>query len=173
GAQGKAAARGGARTGDRACPCYRLGSYQNFTVRTSRPGRMPPGMSVRATTPAARVRRSAPAVRAGQLRLAAVAAALLALAVLLGLVFSGSPGKLAPGTRIAGVDVGGLSPSEATRTLERRSARLAHVPVTFVAGTHTFRLRPDELSVTPDWARAVEQAQGDGDGMNVIRGFRR
>jgi vancomycin resistance protein YoaR len=97
----------------------------------------------------------------------------LAVAVLLGLVFSGSPGKLAPGTRIAGVEVGGLSPREATRLLEQRSARVAHVPVTFVAGTHRFILRPDELSVTPDWANAVEQAQGDGDGMDVIRGFRR
>jgi hypothetical protein len=45
--------------------------------------------------------------------------------------------------------------------------------VTFTAGTHTFKIRPDELSVSPQWARAVASAQGQGDGMDVIRGFRR
>ena len=92
---------------------------------------------------------------------------------MIGLVFSGSPGTLAPGTKIAGVDVGGLSPKAAAALLEARSAAVAHVPVTFVAGTHRFRIRPDELSVTPDWAQAVAEAQGQGDGMDVIRGFRR
>ena len=102
-------------------------------------------MSVRASTPPARVRRTAPAVRDGHLRLAASLAALVAAAVGVGLVFSGSPGTLAPGTKIAGVEVGGLSPEAARAMLEQRSASLAHVPVTFVAGTHQFRIRPDEL----------------------------
>ena len=58
--------------------------------------------------------------------------------------------------------------------LERRSARLAHVPVTFVAGTHRFRLRPDELSVAARLgARPSRARRAAGDGMDVIRGFRR
>jgi vancomycin resistance protein YoaR len=131
------------------------------------------GMSARASTQAARVRRSAPPVRDGHVRLAAFTAVGIAGIVGIGLLFSGSPATLASGTKIAGVDVGGLTPRQATSMLEQRSARLAHVPVTFVAGSHQFRLRPDELSVTPDWAQAVARAQGAGDGMDVIRGFRR
>jgi len=130
-------------------------------------------MSVRATTSPTRVRRTAPAIRQGHVRLLALAAALLAGILLVGLAFSGSPGELAAGTLIAGVDVGGLSPREATALLERQQALVAHVPVTFVAGTQRFRLRPDELSVQSNWAQAVAKAQGQGDGMDVIRGFRR
>jgi vancomycin resistance protein YoaR len=106
-------------------------------------------------------------------RLAASTVGVVAAAVAVGLVFSGSPGKLAPGTRVAGVNVGGMSPRDAQALLERRSEALARVPVTFTAGTHTFKIRPDELSVSPQWARAVASAQGQGDGMDVIRGFRR
>jgi vancomycin resistance protein YoaR len=93
--------------------------------------------------------------------------------LVIGLLFSGSPGTLAPGTKVGGVDVGGMSPRAAVAFLEARSAAAAHRPVTFTAGTHTFRIRPDELSVTPLWAAAVAKAQGEGDGMDVIRGFRR
>ena len=52
---------------------------------------------------------------------------------------------------------------------------MARVPVTFtVAGTQRFSLRPDELSVAPRWAEAVEARPGArATGMDVIRGFRR
>jgi vancomycin resistance protein YoaR len=130
-------------------------------------------LSVRASTPPARVRRSAPPVRDGHVRLAASAAGVVGAVLAIGLVFSGSPGTLAPGTRIGGVDVGGMTSRAAQTLLEQRSAGLARVPVTFVAGTHTFKIRPQELSVAPRWAQAVASAQGEGDGMDVIRGFRR
>ncbi len=123
--------------------------------------------------PPARVRRTAPAVRDGHFRVAAAAAMLVAVVVAVGFLFSGSPGTIAAGTTIAGVDVGGLDAAAARTKLEQRGARLSHVPVTFVAGTHEFRIRPEELSVTPDWSKAVEQAQGVGSGMQVIRGFSR
>ena len=93
--------------------------------------------------------------------------------MLTGFAFAGSPGTLAPGTRIDGVNVGGLSAHAARTLLEQRSTTLAHVPVTFVAGTHRFSIRPDELSVGSDWAQAVAAAQNDGDGSSVIRGFQR
>ena len=51
------------------------------------------------------------------------AAGLLAAAVLIGLVFSGSPGKLAPGTQIAGVDVGGLSAERGDARCSSSAAR--------------------------------------------------
>ena len=117
-------------------------------------------MSVRASTPPARVRRAAPAVRDGHLRLAAFVAVLVAATVGIGLVFSGSPGTLAPGTKIAGVEVGGLSPQAARAVLERRSASLSTKPVTFTAGTHRFQIRPEELSVSPDWGRRSSRPRG-------------
>ena len=67
-------------------------------------------MSARASTPGARVRRTAPAVRDGHVRLAALLAGVVAALLVIGLVFSGSPGTLAPGTKVGGVDVGGMNP---------------------------------------------------------------
>ena len=103
----------------------------------------------------------------------AASASFVVVAIGAGIGFAGSPGKLAAGTHVAGVDVGGLKPRQAQLLLERRSASLARVPVTFVAGTETFSIRPDELSVTPDWAQAVAAAASRGDGVSVERGFRR
>ena len=56
------------------------------------------------------------------------------LAVLLGVVFAGSPSALAEGTSIDGVDVGGLTTTEAVRELSAQAAARSDDPVTFVAG---------------------------------------
>jgi vancomycin resistance protein YoaR len=130
-------------------------------------------LSARASTPDARARRTAPAVRDGHVRIAVAIAGVVAVLLVVGLVFSGSPGTLAPGTKVGGVDVGGMTSREAVAVLEAKSAAMARRPVTFLAGTHEFRIRPDELSVAPDWTQAVSAAQSQGSGMDVIRGFRR
>jgi vancomycin resistance protein YoaR len=96
-----------------------------------------------------------------------------ALVVGLGLVFAGSPSKLASGTRVAGVDLGGLTPAEATRLLERRAARLADKPVTFTAAGKRFRLTPRQLGVQVDWVKAVRNAERHGSGFGFVRGYRR
>ncbi len=75
-------------------------------------------------------------------RIVILALAAGALVVGVPLFFAGSADRLADGTRIAGIDVGGLSPKAAQTLLERRSARLAEVPVTFVAGDRTFKITP-------------------------------
>src|SRR6516164_432963 len=136
---------------------------------------MPGKLSARASTPGARARRrtAPPAVRDGHVRIAAVTAGVVAVLLAVGLFFSGSPGTLAAGTKVGGVDIGGMSPRAAVAFLDTRSDAVAHRPVTFVAGTHSFKIRPDELSVSPLWAQAVAKAQGQGDGMDVIRGYRR
>ena len=147
--------------------------HQNFTVAPAARADRIAALSVRASTPAARVRRTAPAVRDGHFRVAAAAAMLVAVVVAVGLALLG----LARHAR---------GRHEDRRRRRRRARRRGRAhdaraeereararPVTFVAGTHQFRIRPDELSVTPDWAQAVEQAQGEGTGMDVIRGFRR
>src|SRR5439155_9879443 len=107
-------------------------------------------------------------------RLAIAGLVLVGLVALgLGLIFAGSPNRLAAGTRIAGVDVGGLSPASARRLLERRADRLATVPVVFTVGDRRFRLAPHRLGVRVDWAAAVTDAQRQGDGFGFVRGYRR
>jgi vancomycin resistance protein YoaR len=100
-------------------------------------------------------------------------AVVLAAAAVVGLVFAGSPAKLAEGVHIAGVDVSGLAPAEARRMLERRAAELEHVPVTFVAGDRRWRITPARLGVEVDWAAAVDAARRQGEGFGPVRGFRR
>jgi vancomycin resistance protein YoaR len=91
----------------------------------------------------------------------------------LGLAFAGSPERLADGVEIAGVEVGGLTPSQATRFLERRAARLANVPVTFTDGRRSWKLRPARLGVKVEWAEAVETARRQSGGLGPLRGLRR
>jgi vancomycin resistance protein YoaR len=97
----------------------------------------------------------------------------VATAIVLGLVFAGSPTTLARGVTIDGVEVGGLDASEARALLEERSAAVANRPVIFVAGGRRFAIRPAELGVEPDWQAAVDSARRQGDGFGPIRGFRR
>jgi vancomycin resistance protein YoaR len=92
---------------------------------------------------------------------------------LLGLVFAGSPNRIAAGVRIEGVNVGGMTASEARAKLEHRAAARAQVPVTFTAAGHKWRLRPVTLGVESDWNAAVKLALNEGDGLGPIRGFRR
>ncbi|HZT15949.1 MAG TPA: VanW family protein [Gaiellaceae bacterium] len=127
-----------------------------------------------ASSPAVRGRRRAPARSWAWTRIVAWSvAALAAAAVLVGVLFAGSPGRLADGTRIAGVDVGGLTPAEARARLERRAAALQNTPVVFTAGGRTFRIRPKELGVAVDWRAAVAAAERRGGGFRVVRGYRR
>ena len=125
---------------------------------------------VAASSPAVRARRRARArsrfwSRAGLLALLAGV-----LAVGLGLVFAGSPHKLADGTRISGVDVGGLTPQAARRLLERRSDRLETVPVVFTFHGRRFPITPS-AGVEVDWAAAVANARRQGDGFGFVRGY--
>jgi vancomycin resistance protein YoaR len=92
---------------------------------------------------------------------------------LVGLIYAGSPQRLAAGVEIAGVDVGGLAPSEARSLLEQRAARLRHVPVVFVSGPHRWQVTPARLGVRVDWGAAVEAAQRRGEGFAPVRGLRR
>ena len=107
--------------------------------------------AVRASRPTARTR--------FWTRLALLGALAAAIAIALGLVFAGSPDKLAAGTHIAGIDVGGLSATQAQRLLEARSKRLEGVPVTFVFGMHRFAITPRAVGVQVDWHEAVTAAE--------------
>lgn len=98
---------------------------------------------------------------------------LAAIMVLLGLAFAGSSTTLAKGVSIDGVDVGGMKTTDARTLLDRKSARLADMPLVFTAGGRKFPIRANELGVRPDWAHAVDVARREGDGFGPLRGFKR
>src|SRR6187200_3046966 len=75
----------------------------------------------------------------------AVLVVLVAGAAVLSILYAGSPTRLAEGVEIAGVDVGGLTPSEAQRALEQEATKLEGVPVVFTAGSKRFRIAPSQL----------------------------
>ena len=106
-------------------------------------------------------------------RLAVLVVVVAAGAAVFGFVFAGSPGKIAEGVSVAGVDVGGLTAGEAQAKLERRAAVLAQVPVTFTAAGHAWQLKPAGLGVDVDWHAAAQLALDQGDGLGPLRGFRR
>ena len=91
----------------------------------------------------------------------------------LGLAFAGSPGRIAKGVSVAGVDLGGLTSGQAISKLEARASTVASVPVVFTAGRRRWRLKPGNLGVEADWAAAVRLAEQHGDGFGPLRGFRR
>src|SRR4051794_14025983 len=124
-----------------------------------------------ATSPAVRPRAQTRS-RAWSWGLGAVAAVALA-GIAVPLFYAGSPDELANGTRIAGIDVGGLSPAAAQRLLEQRAARLATVPVVFTASGHRFSITPKMLGVEVDWADAVRTAEQEGSGFAIARGYKR
>src|SRR5581483_4329303 len=106
-------------------------------------------------------------------RVAVLVLAVVAAGVVLGLVFAGSPTRIAEGVRIDGIDVGGLEISQARALLEGKAAALSARPVVFTAGPRRFPIRPAELGVESDWRAAVDSAQRQGSGFAPIRGFKR
>jgi vancomycin resistance protein YoaR len=106
-------------------------------------------------------------------RLVFLVAALVAASVVLGLVFAGSPTKIASGVRIDGIDVGGMEATDARKLLERRSSAIAGRTVVFTAAGKRFPIRPAALGVEPDWKAAIDAAQRQGDGFGPLRGFKR
>jgi vancomycin resistance protein YoaR len=110
---------------------------------------------------------------------AAVRRAALGIGVLLGGVVvlasltAGSASELPPGTRIAGIDVGGLERAEARRLLETRSDALARRPVHLVAAGRSFDVTPSQLGARPDWDAALRKASAADDGIAPVRSARR
>ena len=113
--------------------------------------------------------------RARRIRRISYGALLLVVAGLVAasIVYAGSPATLARGVQIDGVDVGGMSTAQATRTLERRARATRGAPVSFLADGHIFRLKAADIGLRSDWAAAVDAARNDGDGFAPLRGLRR
>src|SRR5688572_5708713 len=119
----------------------------------------------------ARRRKSA---RARTLRFALLAVGGLALLlVVIGFAFAGSSSSLPEGAKIAGIDVGGLSPQAAQQVLERRALELRRVPVVFTRRDRRFTIRPASVAVEVDWATAIEAARQEGEGFGPVQGLKR
>jgi vancomycin resistance protein YoaR len=97
----------------------------------------------------------------------------LALLVLVGYAFAGSSDRIAAGVEIAGVNVGGLSSSQAHQKLEKATRKLTWVPVKLVARGNHFEVAPAQLGIAVDWDAAIAKARHAGDGAGPLRGFKR
>jgi vancomycin resistance protein YoaR len=95
------------------------------------------------------------------------------LALVAGLAFAGSASRIAAGVEIAGVNVGGLTAAEAQARLEAAARRYESVPVVFTAGGETHPLKPSDVEARANWAAAVDEALGKGDGPVPLRGLER
>ncbi len=131
-------------------------------------------MPAEATPASVRLRRKKASALRPAWRWTVIGAAVLVFAmVVIGLVYAGSPDRLAAGVKIAGVDVGGLSATEALSRLERRARALQHVPVVFTAGSGRWQISPHRLGIRVDWEAAVRAAQARGAGFAPFRGLKR
>ena len=106
-------------------------------------------------------------------RVGIVVVLLAGIVAIVGLAFAGSQTKLAGGTSIAGLDVGGLTQQQAVAKLRARERSLENTRVAFVAAGTTTRYSASQLGVQADWKAAVVRALHDGDGFWPVRGFRR
>src|SRR2546423_1693816 len=70
------------------------------------------------------------------------------------------------GVRIGGVDVGGMSRSEAVGAVRRQAHVYLSHPVTIHAGRKTFHVVPRKLGVTAGVQIAVDRAMQDASSMN-------
>ena len=105
--------------------------------------------------------------------LAGACAAVLALVLIVGVVFSGSDARIAAGVEVAGVKVSGLTPEQAEKKLSERAASLADVPVTFTGGGRSWRISPKDLDLSVDWPATLAEARAAGDWPLPFRGLKR
>src|SRR5262245_19197878 len=150
-----------------------IGSPPAGFVATVAIGRIRPSVGAETTIYRARTRRRRRQSVVLLRRAAVVAVVLVAVVAIVGLVFAGSSSKLAGGTTIGGLDVGGLTRQEAIAKLRARERALEHTRVAFVAAGTTTRYSASQLGVQADWPAAVDEAQRDDDGFWPVRGFRR
>ena len=100
-----------------------------------------------------------------------VAAALAVLCVLAGAVYAydhGRRDRIAKGIRVGGVDVGGLSRSQAERKLEAQYLGALHEPIVVHHGTKTWTLGPREAKTAADISAMVTEAVARSRSGNIV-----
>ncbi len=88
----------------------------------------------------------------------------LGLALLVGGAYAaayvGAGDKVPRGTTVAGVDVGGLTPEQAVRTLEEGLADRVDEPISVGVDGETLTVSPDEAGIEVDYDASIEAAGG-------------
>jgi vancomycin resistance protein YoaR len=98
---------------------------------------------------------------------------LLALTLAAGVFFAGSSSRIAAGVTVAGVNVAGMTPSEAAAVLKEEEAKYRGTPVVLAAGDERFRLRPVDLDARVDWGAVTAEARAKGSWPLPFRGVKR
>jgi vancomycin resistance protein YoaR len=83
-------------------------------------------------------------------------------AIGLGLYASAHSGRVYQGVRIAGLDVGGLTPAAARAALDDAFADYAAAPLTLLAGDETFQITPAEMGARLDSVATIDVAMAWG-----------
>lgn len=73
-----------------------------------------------------------------------------------------SAGRVHPGVTVAGVRVGGMTPSEATAALENELPAKSSEPVTVVYGKKTWKVTPADIALSFDYPGLVAQSMAVG-----------
>ncbi|MGH2840985.1 MAG: peptidoglycan binding domain-containing protein, partial [Solirubrobacteraceae bacterium] len=111
-------------------------------------------------------------------RIALIAAVVLAILAAAGVgalawADSNSDGQLAAGTRVAGIDVGGLTREQALERARRRVGALVARPAHVQLGDRRYTLSAARAGVRVDASRAIERAYAAGrQGSFLARGWR-
>ncbi|MEV7524269.1 VanW family protein [Streptomyces sp. NPDC091371] len=85
-----------------------------------------------------------------------------------GLLLAGD--DVAPGTKVRGVDIGGMSRAEARRALDRELGPAAAAPVALRVGERTERVQPASLGLSLDTAATADRAARSGSGPLTVIG---
>jgi len=80
-------------------------------------------------------------------------------------------GEIARNVSIAGINVSGLSPEDATLTLEAYELNLQTTPAVFKVNDHSFRLDPRSISLDADVDAAVARAMDERTGTGPLNHF--
>ena len=100
-------------------------------------------------------------------------AAVVLLAVLVGLAFAGRVRRSRRGRRSPVSTSAACPRRKPCGMLSARAAAVERKPVTFTAGGKSFPLSASQLGVAPDWRAAVRVAAAEGGGFGPMRGFKR
>ncbi len=106
-------------------------------------------------------RASSPAVSASWIWISAAVVAVVLVLVVAVDAFA-SAGRVHPGVTVAGISVGGMSPSEATAALEKALPAKASQPVTVVHAEKKWEVPPADLALTFDYPELATQAMAVG-----------
>ncbi len=100
-------------------------------------------------------------------------ATVLFLAVSVGVLFAGSSDEIPAGVTVAGVDVSGMSETEAAAFMAEKYEAVAATPLVVTVAGKKFKIVPAEVDAEVDWAKFAAQAQDEGNWPMPFRGIKR